>query len=122
VPAGGRGAWCASRHGRLAAQPGSARRYALSFYAVYACLRLISTDVGKMCLRLVQQDDYGVWTPVESPAFSPVLRKPNHYQTINKFVENWILSKLMNGNAYVLLQRDNRAGCARRCTSLSRRG
>jgi phage portal protein BeeE len=50
-----------------------------------------------------------------------VLRKPNHYQTINKFIENWILSKLMNGNTFVLLQRDNRGTSCRRCTSSSRR-
>jgi HK97 family phage portal protein len=81
---------------------------ALSYYAVYACLRLISTDVGKMCLRLVEQDSYGVWSETNSPAFSPVLRIPNRYQTINKFIESWILSKLMHGNAYVLLDRDQR--------------
>jgi HK97 family phage portal protein len=81
---------------------------ALSYYAVYSCIRLITTDIGKLCLRLVEQDRYGVWTETESPAFSPVLRKPNRYQTINKFVEQWILSKLISGNAYVLKARDNR--------------
>jgi HK97 family phage portal protein len=81
---------------------------ALSYYAVYSCVRLIATDIGKLCLRLVEQDDDGVWTETESPAFSPVLRKPNRYQTINKFVEQWILSKLLHGNAYVLKSRDNR--------------
>jgi len=80
----------------------------LTFAAVYACLRLISTDIGKLCLRLVEQDTHGVWTETESPAFSPVLRKPNRYQTINKYVEQYILSKLINGNAYVLKQRDLR--------------
>src|SRR5688572_25663633 len=78
----------------------------LAYFAVYACLRLISTDMGKMCLRLVEQDEHGVWTETSSPAFSPVLRKPNRYQTINKFIEQWILSKLIHGNTYVLLQRD----------------
>lgn len=81
---------------------------ALSYFAVYACVRLISTDIGKLCLRLVEEDDDGIWTPIDSPAFSPVLRKPNHYQTINKFVEQWIVSKLLHGNAYVLLARDGR--------------
>jgi HK97 family phage portal protein len=81
---------------------------ALSFFAVWACYRLITTDMGKMCLNLVEQDDDGVWTPIESPAFSPVLRKPNRYQTINKFIEQWIGSKLLHGNAYVLLARDGR--------------
>lgn len=81
---------------------------ALSYFAVYACTRLIATDMGKMCLRLMMQDADGIWTEADSPAFSPVLRKPNRYQTINKFVESWILSKLNFGNAYVLKQRDQR--------------
>jgi HK97 family phage portal protein len=81
---------------------------ALSYYAVYACLRLVTTDVAKCCLRLVEKDGDGVWNETESPAFSPLLREPNRFQTINKFVEHWILSKLMYGNTYVLLERDLR--------------
>jgi HK97 family phage portal protein len=80
----------------------------LTFAAVYACLRLISTDMGKLCLRLVEEDRFSVWTETESPAFSPVIRKPNRYQTFGKYVEQYILSKLIHGNAYVLKQRDNR--------------
>jgi HK97 family phage portal protein len=80
----------------------------LTYYAIYSCIRLISTDVGKMCLRLVEEDRDGVWSRTESPAFSPVLRKPNRYQTINKYIEQYILSKLLHGNAYVLKERDNR--------------
>ena len=81
---------------------------ALSYYAVYACTRLITTDIGKLCLRLVEQDDNYIWTQTESPSFSPVLRIPNRYQTIQKFIESWMLSKLLNGNTYVLLVRDGR--------------
>lgn len=82
---------------------------ALSYYAVYSCVRLITTDIGKLTLRLVERDAAsGVWTETESPAFSPLLRTPNRYQTINKFVEQWILSKLLYGNAYVWLERDAR--------------
>jgi HK97 family phage portal protein len=81
---------------------------ALSYFAVYACYRLITTDIGKLCLRLVEQDRHGIWSETESPAFSPVLRKPNAYQTINKYVEQYIGSKLLHGNAYVLKARDQR--------------
>jgi len=81
---------------------------ALSYFAVYACYRLITTDIGKLCLRLVEQDQHEVWTETESAAFSPVLRKPNRYQTINKYVEQYIGSKLLHGNAYVLKARDQR--------------
>jgi HK97 family phage portal protein len=75
---------------------------------VYACASLIAGDVSKLALRLVQKNDDDIWEPAESPAFSPVLRKPNRYQTVVKFVEQWILSKLLRGNAYVLKQRDGR--------------
>lgn len=77
----------------------------LSYFAVFGCVTLISTDIGKLHLRLVSQDDDGIWTETTNPAYSPVLRKPNHYQTINKFVEQWITSKLSAGNAYALKAR-----------------
>jgi HK97 family phage portal protein len=80
----------------------------LSYYAVFACATLIASDIAKLTLCLVQEDGDGIWTETSSPAFSPVLRKPNHYQTIIKFVEQWVLSKLIWGNTYVLKQRDNR--------------
>ena len=80
----------------------------LTYFAVFACVTLIASDVAKLCLRLVEQDDNGIWTETESPAYSPVLRKPNRFQTIHKFVEQWIVSKLIHGNAYVLKQRDKR--------------
>jgi HK97 family phage portal protein len=37
-----------------------------------------------------------------------VLTKPNHYQTRIKFIEQWLTSKLLHGNTYVLKERDNR--------------
>lgn len=74
---------------------------------VFACQTLIASTVAKMRMRLVQETD-GVWDEVNVPAFSPVLRKPNHFQDPQQFFEFWVLSKLSNGNAYVLKVRDNR--------------
>ena len=37
-----------------------------------------------------------------------MLRKPNHFQTRQKFIEYWLISKLSNGNAYILKERDAR--------------
>jgi len=79
---------------------------ALSYFAVFACTTLIASDIAKLRLRLVSQDAEGIWHETESAAFSPVLRRPNRYQNIIKFVEQWIVSKLVHGNAYVLKQRD----------------
>ena len=75
---------------------------------VFICVTKIMADIGKMQLRLVEKTDDNVWIEAESNAFSPVLRKPNRYQTRVKFVEYWIASKLLHGNAYVLKARDLR--------------
>jgi HK97 family phage portal protein len=80
----------------------------MAYPPVFACTTLIASDVGKCRIRLVEQDDAGVWTPTTSPAFSPFLRKPNRYQTFQKFAEQWIVSKLTHGNTYALKQRDRR--------------
>jgi HK97 family phage portal protein len=75
---------------------------------VYACVTLISSDIAKMPPNLVALDDDGIWMQTESAAFSPVLRKPNRYQTRIAFFKSWLISKLTRGNAYVLKQRDAR--------------
>lgn len=81
---------------------------ALTNAAVFRCVSLIAGDVAKTPIRLVAQDDDGVWSETTSPAFSPVLRTPNRYQTIGQFLESWMWSKLLHGNTYVLKDRDDR--------------
>jgi HK97 family phage portal protein len=80
----------------------------LSFHAVFACQTLIASDIAKLRVKLVQQDSDGIWNEVKNPAYSPVLRKPNRFQTRIQFFENWVLSKLQRGNAYILKERDGR--------------
>lgn len=75
---------------------------------LFRCISLISSDIAKMRCRLMQQDSRGIWHEVESPAFSPVLRKPNRFQTQAQFFRSWVHSKLMFGNTYVLKARDGR--------------
>jgi len=81
---------------------------AASFHADFACKTLIARDIAKLRLKLVEKDSNNVWSEVTNPAYSPLLRRPNDYQTHNQFWECWVLSKLSRGNAYVLKQRDNR--------------
>jgi HK97 family phage portal protein len=80
----------------------------LSYFAVNACVTLIAQDIGKLRLRLVKENDDGIWEEIDSPAFSPVLRKPNRYQRINTFVQQWQVSKLTSGNTYALKERNDR--------------
>lgn len=80
----------------------------LCYPTLYACLNRISQDLGKLPFVLKQEGPNGISKPVENPAYSPVLRKPNQYQTAQQFREAWALSKLIHGNAYILKQRDER--------------
>jgi HK97 family phage portal protein len=80
----------------------------LAHHAVYACITLIANDIGKLRQRIVEQQSDGIWQEVETPAFTPVLRRPNRYQNHIQFKQWWITSKLIRGNAYALKQRDNR--------------
>ena len=80
----------------------------LSYHAVFSCITLIASDIAKLRVKLVERDAAGIWSEVESSSFSPVLRKPNDWQTRIQFWEHYFLSKLISGNGYVLKQRDNR--------------
>lgn len=75
---------------------------------MFACVTLISSDIAKMRLRLVELDTNGIWNEADNPAYSPVLRKPNRYQNRIKFVQCWQISRLIHGNTYALKQRDQR--------------
>lgn len=80
----------------------------LAFSAVFACITLIASDIAKLRLKLVRLTDDGVWEEATSPSFSPVIKRPNHYQNRIQFYETWVLSKLTSGNTYVLKIRDGR--------------
>jgi len=80
---------------------------AASFHADFACKTLIARDIAKLRVKLVEKVG-DIWSETTNPAYSPVLRRPNDYQTHNQFFESWMLSKLSRGNTYVLKVRDNR--------------
>ena len=86
-----------------------APRDILAFSGVYACTTKIAGDVAKMRPKLVQEQDNGTCIELsrQSP-FRAVLEKPNHYQNRIKFTQQWIVSKLIYGNAYALKVRDLR--------------
>lgn len=81
----------------------------LAFSGVYAPLTLIAQDISKLRIKLTQDTADGICVEVtELSPFLPVLRRPNHYQNRIKFLEQWIVSKLLYGNTYVLKERDAR--------------
>ncbi|WP_280191185.1 phage portal protein [Delftia sp. PS-11] len=80
----------------------------LSYPSVFACVSLIYNDIGKLRTRLMMLQDNGIWVESTNPAYSPVLRRPNHYQNQIQFKQWWICSKLTWGNTYALKVRDGR--------------
>lgn len=84
-----------------------------TFHVVFACMTLIASDIAKLGgPRLMALMESKIWEVTANSAYDPVLRRPNSYQNRIQFWESWILSKLSNGNTYVLLERDG-AGKAR---------
>jgi HK97 family phage portal protein len=82
---------------------------ALNNPSVFGAVSRISQDISKIAPPLLlERDRHGFWTETSNPAYSPVLRRPNHYQTSQQFIEAWVLSKLLCGNTYALKRRDER--------------
>src|SRR4029077_16780921 len=63
------------------------RESILTFGAVYSCVTLIASDIGKLALRVVEGDRDVIWSPGDGPAFSPILRKPNRWQNRIGFIQ-----------------------------------
>lgn len=78
----------------------------LAFHAVYSCVTLIASDIGKLPFNLVRQDRAGIWSKITDRNYSPVLAKPNRSQNHIQIKEWWVTSKLIRGNTYILKQRD----------------
>jgi len=74
-------------------------------YAVFACVSLISKDIGKLPILLKRKKE-GVLVNVDIPEKLRVLKKPNNYQTWQQFQEQWTSSLLLRGNTYVWKLRD----------------
>lgn len=79
----------------------------LSFPYAFACVRLIATDLSKMRLRLMRRRGSVAEEVTEGRSRDEIaalsfIRRPNNLQTLKKFLESWVYSALLHGNAYVL--------------------
>jgi HK97 family phage portal protein len=80
----------------------------ITYPTLYACISRISSDIGKLPFTLRTKNESDIWVTVSNPSYDPVLRKPNPFQTASQFREYWLLTKLTQGNAYILKGRDQR--------------
>ncbi|WP_373753795.1 phage portal protein [Neisseria weixii] len=75
-----------------------------AFFAVFSCVTRISHDIAKLPLQTrVKKDD--VWINQSVRGFD-FLKKPNHYQSTQQFLESWLSAKLLTGNAYIFISRN----------------
>jgi len=80
----------------------------LSFSAVYGCVNVISSDVGKLPMTIEREADDGSRELIPRHPAALLFYKPNHYQTSLDFLQQIMSSVLLAGNAYALLERDQR--------------
>lgn len=90
--------------------PYHSRETLVAFSAVYACISLIADDISKLPILLKRLDKNGVWTEItdKTSPFYRLMRKPNDFQTSIQFISLWLVCKLLYGNVYVFLERDER--------------
>src|SRR5690606_13645525 len=74
-----------------------------SFFAIYSCITLIAGDISKLRARIMATGSDGIQAEQATPS---ALKRPNRYQNHIQFKQWWATSKLSQGNAYGLKQRD----------------
>ena len=82
------------------------RDTAVANWTIWSCASLIASDVSKCGLRVLESRD-GIWSD-EGVRQCFVSNRPNHFQNRQQFLERWVLSKLLHGNAYILKERNGR--------------
>ncbi len=65
----------------------------LSFHAVFSCISLISQDIAKMRLRLMQTDTQGIRREKRQGDIARLCRRPNAQQNRIQFFELWLNAK-----------------------------
>lgn len=87
-------------------------REVTAFSGVFACVTKIASDISKMRMKLVEDQPSGICTEVtgNQVQYLAVLKRPNPIQNRIKFIQQWLASKLIWGNAYVLKVRESARG------------
>jgi HK97 family phage portal protein len=81
---------------------------AMKAATVYACVKIISEDVGKLPVHLYK-DENGAKLPVDNDNIAYILRKkPNHYMTPFEFYEGIVWDLLIHGNFIAQISRSSR--------------
>jgi HK97 family phage portal protein len=78
------------------------RGYELTaFSAVYACVNIIAADISKLPIQVWEIDlDSGTRELKRRDYYAALMREPNGYQTAADFIQTFVQSYLLQGNAF----------------------
>jgi HK97 family phage portal protein len=80
-----------------------------SFSAVYACASIISQDIAKLPMQIFRRDQKtGAQDVQRGDYYEQLLAEPNSYQTGVDFIQLYVMSYLLQGNAYAYCKRNRR--------------
>ncbi|MCA0944497.1 phage portal protein [Salipiger pacificus] len=82
---------------------------ALRFSAAWAAVNILCQDVSKLPLNLYRKRPGGGRDLVTNHPVARLLKRPNPWQTRLEFVRQLVLSMLLDGNGYALIERDGAA-------------
>lgn len=78
---------------------------ALQISTVWRCINLISDSIAGLPLQVVNTSD-NYFTDISTHPIRKILNRPNEFMTCFSFIE-WVMSSLLlNGNAYVYINKD----------------
>lgn len=77
-----------------------------TFPAVFACISLISKDMGKMGIRLKKRQKKVLVDARTPDNLKIVMERPNKYQNWQQFNEYWTTCLLLRGNCFIFKVRD----------------
>lgn len=72
---------------------------------VYSCIRLLVWDISKLPAQVCKLLK-GVWTEERHQTLTPLIRRPNYYQGWIDFIQSWLFSYFIAGNAYIIKTRE----------------
>jgi HK97 family phage portal protein len=78
----------------------------LQVSAVYACVKRLSEDLGKLPIQIRKKSSKGGWKVDTTHPLNKLFRSPNSWQTQFGLIQHLIVSLQMRGNGYIYIARD----------------
>lgn len=83
---------------------------AMSIPTFYACVKVLSEDIGKLPLCLYRKENDGRYKITDGALNTLISRRPNRWQTPFEFKQQLAVAKLIRGNGYAEIITDRKTG------------